>query len=222
MNVFQKIWTLLTAQASPKPETELPMPSAAMQPVAELTPIERLAPKRSAIPPAAVKPALAKAARPEAASLVRTLELLCERPGLTARDLVQELSLSPSYSRRLLKRAKAKMNAEPASRPAVGRTREAAPEPALQLALVGNSKKETATQGLAELQARLEQTEKSLATLCATPIQARGAWNLNRRAEVIRMAGEGAAAADIARSLNIPGGEVEFILKVDRMLQGGK
>lgn len=203
MKIFQNIWHLLTGQArQAEPEAKPPVVIQAEIPVQPVTPA-------------------VKADQAAPTSLQRVVDLLRKRPNLSAREIAGELSLSQDYSRKLLKRAKAQLDSESAAQASAKRTQRTASETPV-LTMVGSPRPEPPALALAELQARLEATEKSLATLCATPVQSRGTWNLNRRSEVVRLAGNGTGASEIARNLSIPAGEVEFILKVDRLLQGGK
>jgi DNA-binding NarL/FixJ family response regulator len=43
--------------------------------------------------------------------------------------------------------------------------------------------------------------------------------NLNRRSQVLRLAERGESVKEVAAAVGVPVGEVEFILKVDRMLR---
>ena len=187
MKVLHRFWAVLTGRSP------------------AIVTTERSAAPAAPAPPPSVPAATCsgKRGRPASASLLRTLDLLRERPGITSRELAEQLSVSPAYARTLLKRAQSKLPAQPVA-----------------LALVRETSQEVKNNELALLHARLDETEKSLAALRSTPPQGRGSWNLNRRAEVIRMAGAGMPAGDIAGGLNIARGEVEFILKVDRLLQG--
>jgi DNA-binding CsgD family transcriptional regulator len=129
--------------------------------------------------------------------------MLRARPDLTPKDVVAQLSVSQAYARTLLKRARMKLEAE--GKPS--------------LAVVGSPVRDSQNREIAELHARLERAEKGLATLCSTPPPARASWNLQRRAEVLRLAGSGVPCADIANRLSIPPGEVDFIVKIDEMLR---
>ena len=194
MKAFQKLWSVLTGPAPVAPAPELL--------------------SRPVIP--APKPE-----RPAASSLARAVDLVRERPNMTARDLAMELSLTPSYARTLLKRALAKLASEeplvPTPEPVAEIAEETVAAP-VQLALVAGPRMPE----LADLQSRLEQAEKSLAHLCAAPAPVRVALSVNRRAEVVRMAGGGMGTSDIAAVLGIPGGEVDFIVKMHRLLQTGQ
>jgi len=186
MKVLQRFWAALTGRSHAIVTVE---PTVAPAPAAPA-------------PPSPAATCSGKRGRPASASLLRTLDLLRQRPDITARELAEQLSVSPAYARTLLKRAQSKLSAQPVT------------------LVVRETSQEVKNNELADLHARLDETEKSLASLRSTPPQGRGSWNLNRRAEVIRMACTGMLAADIAGGLNIPRGEVEFILKVDRLLQG--
>jgi hypothetical protein len=142
-----------------------------------------------------------KRGRPTSAALVRTIDLVRTRHDITPQEIAKELKVSPSYARTLLRRAQAKASSVPALVPAV----------AVPRAAIENT--------VARLEERLADAEQVLGSLRVTPPHARGNWNLNRRAEVLRLADTGTAAGEIAARLAIPAGEVEFILKVNRILQ---
>ena len=131
-----------------------------------------------------------KRGRPMSSSLLRTLDLLRNRPEVTAREIGNELGVSAAYARTLLKRARAKVT-------------ESAPP----------------ARNWEDIRARLDEAERSILVLRQTRPDVRTSWSLNKRAEVLRLAGSGTPGRDIAAALNIPGGEVEFILKIDQMLR---
>ena len=175
MTLFRKLFAIFSAPASPQPAPKDTPPEPAIPPVSRQ--------------------------RTVSSSLARTENLLRERPDLTANDLAAELALSPSYARRLLRRARATMSA-------------ASPAPLV----VASTPIRVPDREIDDLRARLEKAETSLAVLCSSPPQSRGTWNLNRRAEVLRLAHKGMQPKEIAADMRIPAGEVEFILKVDRLL----
>jgi DNA-binding CsgD family transcriptional regulator len=127
----------------------------------------------------------------------RTLEALKHQPGITPAELASILSVSPSYARTLLRRARARK-----------------PEPVQSLRSAPQDFERT----VHELSARLTETENHLAALKAVPLHSRTSMHLNRRAEVLRLAEAGESESAIAGSMGIPPGEVAFILKVDRLL----
>lgn len=137
-----------------------------------------------------------KRGRPPSPALLRTIELVRERRNITHREVAEEVGVTPDYARTLLRRAQTKA---PLLVPAVPARHDLA-----------------AT--VADLQTRLEDAEQTLSALRTTPPQSRGSWNFNRRAEVLRLLASGVAPGEIASTLSIPAGEVEFILKVDRQL----
>jgi hypothetical protein len=63
------------------------------------------------------------------------------------------------------------------------------------------------------------ETERALDLMRTTPPNARGSWNLNRRAEVLRLHTAGHDVAAIAAAMSIASDEVVFILKVHRLMQ---
>jgi hypothetical protein len=69
-----------------------------------------------------------------------------------------------------------------------------------------------------EFSARIVHAEGDDSELRTTPAHVRRSLNLNRRSEVLRLNAAGQPTAAIAEYLGLPGGEVEFILKIDRML----
>jgi hypothetical protein len=71
---------------------------------------------------------------------------------------------------------------------------------------------------LRELSERLAETEKTLSALRSAPVHRRASLNLNRRAEVLRLSEAGEEPSSVAERLGIPAGEVEFVLKIDRIL----
>ena len=159
------------------------------------------APKPSEPPPLQHASSNNKRGRPTSAALLRTIDLVRTRHDITSQEIAKELKVSPSYARTLLRRAQAKAASVPALVPPV-----AAPRAGIE-------------NTVARLEERLADAEQVLGSLRATPPHARGNWNLNRRAEVLRLADTGTAVGEIAATLAIPAGEVEFILKVNRILQ---
>jgi hypothetical protein len=59
---------------------------------------------------------------------------------------------------------------------------------------------------------------ETLPALASVVPQRRGSLNLNRRSEILRLNEAGQSAGAIAENLGVPAGEVEFTLKIDRML----
>jgi hypothetical protein len=138
-----------------------------------------------------------KPGRPISAALSRTLDALKRQPAITPAELASVLSVSPSYARTLLRRARARQ-----------------PEPVQSFRSIPPDVERT----VHELSARLTETENHLAALKAAPLHSRTSMHLNRRAEVLRLAEAGETESAIAARMAIPTGEVAFILKVDRLL----
>jgi DNA-binding CsgD family transcriptional regulator len=158
-------------------------------------------------PVAAVPHAIstARRGRPVSATLVRTQELLVKRPAISAAELATALKVSPSYARTLLRRAKAR-TAEPVPPSAISAIAAVAPshraEPAVNTTILN----------------RLEAAEREIRDLHSARVPTRSRWDLSRRAEVIRRGVAGESAAEIAANLQMPQGEVRFILKVHKVL----
>lgn len=129
--------------------------------------------------------------RPASAALLRTMEMVRQCETVTAAEVAAEIGVTVAYARRLLRQA---------------RSNALAPASADVHVIV------------ATLQERIAATEETLARLQYTPPSARASWNLHRRAEVLRLTGTGVAPREIAEALSIPAGEVEFIVKIGRLL----
>jgi hypothetical protein len=153
------------------------------------------------------QPVLLKPGRPISAALSRTIEVLSRNPAINSTELAATIGVSPSYARTLLRRARAR-GAEPSPPAWIQSVR--AISPAAPQADVNGS--------LRELSQRLTETEKTLAALRSVPVHGRASLNLNRRAEVLRLSEAGEEPARVAERLAIPPGEVEFVLKIDRIL----
>jgi DNA-binding CsgD family transcriptional regulator len=185
---FMKMWAALRSRRNSAVNSRMtaaPAPPALPQPS----------------PPRHNPPGPARRSRSLSPSLTKTIDLLRQRPDLTAQDVAAELKLSPSYARTLLRRAQSHVPvAVPGPAPVVA-------QPPVQTTI-------------ARLHQRITQTEQALAALHAAPSDMRATCaGPNRRAEILRLAESGYAAPDIAAKLAIPGGEVEFILKVNRVLR---
>jgi DNA-binding CsgD family transcriptional regulator len=151
---------------------------------------------------------VAKPGRPISGALARTLEELAANPAITPAEISSLLSVSQSYARTLLRRARARRHDAPVPlRPHIV---QEIPHP--------DSSAEDIQTALDELSARIVQTESHVAALRTPPAPVRGSLNLSRRAEVLRLSAAGQTSAAIAGDLGVPGGEVEFILKIDRLL----
>jgi DNA-binding CsgD family transcriptional regulator len=126
----------------------------------------------------------------------RTMELLARNPDLTAAQLASLLNVSQSYARTLLRRAKM-----------------AAPQPGTAAVVPAGPDWQATVRQLAQ---RLEETESTLERLRSTPATTHPAA-ANRRADVLKLVADGQSSQSIAAALGIPTGEVEFIVKIDRM-----
>lgn len=149
-----------------------------------------------------------KSGRPIAAALTRAVEALTKNPRITPGELAASLSVSPSYARTLLRRARARL----AERPDAPQASPIHRVPPMHAAPGGTAP------SLQDLSNRLTETEKSLAALRTVPVHARVSLNLNRRAEILRLTEAGHDASVIARQLGIPAGEVDFVVKINHML----
>ncbi len=169
--------------------------------------------RTEAPPPQQVAPETPRAdnrpVRQSSSALNRAIEELRANPEISPAQLASKLSISASYARTLLRRAR--LQAEPA-------TRALLPERRLQPVAIAPANSSTVEATMQEISSRLAETEKQLASLRSSPAHTRTSMSLNRRAEVLRLHSTGKAAGEIAESLSIPRGEVEFILKVDRIL----
>lgn len=199
MRLFSKLWNRVFGASPEKSPPAMPAVASVSIPV--------FAEELSAATTGARKPG-----RPLSHSMTKAMEVVAKRPDISAAELAKALKVSSSYARTLLRRARARSaDSGPAVQPAA---LVAMPMPDAS-AVSASPKLETA---VAEIATRLEETERILSALRSTPVQARANWNLNRRSEVVRLNSTGESAADIASRLAIPPGEVEFILKVDRMM----
>lgn len=155
-------------------------------------------PAPAAIPVAVVAPSQpARPGRPVSTTLLKAVEAVAAHPNITAPELASLLSISPSYGRTLLRRARARQTT-----------------PAIQQRLQEPNPSVTLT----DLNERLTAAEKALAVVRSMPAHARTSLNLNRRAEVLRLLNRGLSSESVAEQLGIAPGEVDFIRKVDRML----
>jgi hypothetical protein len=145
--------------------------------------------------------------RPVSAALSRTVLLLGSNPQLTAADIVRELGVTKSYARTLLRRAKEK--APPASR-------QEAPQVLPVVPAVPGAGPVNAA--LDDLQRRLAQAEQNLQDLSAGPTRNLNGFGRSGRSQVVHLAEKGQSSEEIAQSLGLPRGEVDFILKVERIL----
>ena len=177
---------------------------------------------------AAPPPDSQRRGRPLSASMNKTLEVMKANPGISAAELAKKLSVSQSYARTLLRRAKSRCS-EAASKPASSQQTRAARRiettgPARQPAVLhvpcAPNEDGAVRVAVSELTSRLEQAEETIQMIRSTRSSSRGSWDLNRRSEVIRRSLAGEAPEAIASALEIPSGEVNFILKVHRVLTG--
>jgi hypothetical protein len=133
-------------------------------------------------------PVTVQVARPASA-----VEILQNEPDLTASDLAERAGVSLAYARSLIRRKQSKVIM------AVPRQ-------------VGSDGSTSVLQGqIRELARRLEDTENRLARVGASPA------SVSHRSQVLSRGAMGGAVSVIAEELGIPQGEVEFILKVERL-----
>jgi DNA-directed RNA polymerase specialized sigma24 family protein len=136
-------------------------------------------------------------------SMSTALASLERKPDMTPAELAALLSVSRDYARTLLRRARTKLEVAP---PAPIPVR--APAPVVAKAPQSPNKKKTRRPEVAP--------QDTLVTFPSAPLQPVSA---NRRSQVLRLAEHGESPKDVASAVGMPVGEVEFILKVDRMLR---
>jgi hypothetical protein len=156
--------------------------------------------------------------RPLSPAMTGAMTLLAKNPDMTAADLAEALEVSKSYAHKILRRVRERAEAEkaaarartPAKRmPPVTAQRAKEPvKPAPAPARVQAQLPVTAPQVI--------QTEREPAQAALFPSQR--SMNLNRRARVLKLHGEGKDPHSIASELGVAPGEVEFILKIQNIL----
>ncbi len=162
--------------------------------------------------------------RPMPAALRKATDLLTANPNLSTADLAKLLGVSTSYARKLVRRARelapqpecAVPNRAVPDRVVPERTlpeRTAAPAP-----VIIERHAPPASDHLPAVLNRLESLEQELQHLRASRPENRSRWDLSRRAEVIRRGVAGEDPSHIAAAMQVPQGEVRFILKVQRLL----
>ena len=144
-------------------------------------------------PKAPVAPA-APPARPLSA-----VEILQIEPGISPAELASRAGVTLSYARSLVRRR---------NKTAPAPAKAAVPPPSREVSSLKGQVKDLAK--------RLHETEGRLGQL-NTPEPAVRAEPVCRRTEVLDRSKAGASAAQIAEVMQIPQGEVEFILKVARI-----
>lgn len=127
------------------------------------------------------------AGRSKSPSLLKAIELVQSRPEITAQQVAEEVGVSRDYARVLLKRARARVSGTGS-------------EPSSVLA-----------------SAEAERREPDIHQLAQAPVRVAGNLHLDRRSNVIRLNRKGTPADVIASDLGLSRGEVEFILKVNRL-----
>ena len=183
--------------------------------------------------PVRVKPALQAVeeeeirpvGRPVSRSLTFAVEQLAMHPEITAAELADRLNVSRDYARTLIKRGRLKLNARTPKL-----TRVAAPVTVPVVAPVTTSRltsvsapsaapaiKDTIAKDLDELRRVLEDTRAQVRELAAAPPPVRRNLHLNKRAAILNLRQKGNQIEDIAEQLDLNVGEVEFVLKVDRL-----
>lgn len=154
----------------------------------------------------------ARPGRPVSPSMSATLELVAKNPTISAAELSRKLSVSPSYARTLLRRARAKAAINEDSSP---RTQSSAQ---IRLALPAVAETPHLGSVVNELANRLGHAEDTIEHLRRARPQTRASWDLNSRAEVIRRSLGGEPREKIASDLGVPSGEIDFILKIHRIV----
>ena len=166
-------------------------------------------PVRCRVQPPAPEPPPRVAGRPMSPSLAKAIELVSSNDNITPQDLAKEIGVSKDYARTLIKRAKSKLSERT---PKLVSTlshvvEEKGPVPAFEV-----------SDAVDELRRSLHQTQAQVEQLLQAPALPRTSLNANRRANVLRLQQKGRPAQEIARELGINLGEVEFILKVNRLV----
>ncbi|MBC8167526.1 MAG: hypothetical protein H7Y20_16855 [Bryobacteraceae bacterium] len=171
------------------------------------------------VPTQPAEPATQRPGRPPSSSMDHTLRAIKANPSISPAQLAAQLSLSTSYAGTLLRRAKAK-----APQPKVTPIKQPA---RIHAVLAASPAAVSPAQGdpglqsvVAELTTRLDKTEETLQHLRVSGPKSNVSWDLNRRTDVIRRSLKGETNGGIAHELSIPSGEVDFILKVHKILAG--
>ena len=129
------------------------------------------------------------------------LALLAEDPDINTADAAAKLDITRDYARTLLRRARNRV-AHPAA-------------PEIQ---PSRSEQDADLRALIQqLSSRLCEAERLLDSLRFVPPASRTGWGSNRRTQVLQLAAAGKDPAAISSELGLPSGEVEFIIKVDRL-----
>jgi hypothetical protein len=170
-------------------DTAEQVPASSEEPIVTPAAPVKSAPRRSAAP---------RRGRPVSSTLEKAIELLAGDPQITPAQLAQKLSVSRDYGRTLLRRARARLEQEP---------RPAASKPA------------AAAKKMAAVPSAPPSTPPEAACTPSLSIPFPQSINLNRRVQVLRLASQGEAPQSIAARVGIPTGEVEFVLKMDRLLR---
>lgn len=181
-------------------------------------PLAAAAPPRSLPKPAAQprsQPVLN--ARPVSTSMTRTLRALEANPGISAGELAKLLKVSASYAGKLLRKARTSEEHEPlpCAKASLGAARNGA------LSVLSPTVQDAGlSSAVAQLTTRLTEAEDVLGRLRRSGPKSKGAMDVNRRADVLRRHERGETPAAIATELEVPVGEVMFILKVQKILTG--
>jgi hypothetical protein len=168
-------------------------------PVLPLTPRSPLQADATTQAPAPPTPFSAPAGRAVSKSRTNTAERAAEavraNPAINSTELAAHLGVSSSYARRLLRKV-----------------RESTDAPAGPVAC--SMPLFPASMTMEVLHGRLTEAERALEIMRSTPPALRNDWNLNRRSQVLRCHSQGLKPEQIASELQLPSGEVKFILKV--------
>jgi hypothetical protein len=161
------------------------------------------------------------AGRSVSPSLAKAIALLVSNPGLTSLELADGAGVSRGYARTLLNKAKASVKASVKERQPIPKVAK----PSIVRENV-REKRDHVKKDLGpdmrdavdELRRSLQETQAELHDLAAAPVVPRTSVNLNKRAKVLHMQQKGRPVQEIAKEMGMNVGEVEFILKVDRLI----
>lgn len=144
----------------------------------------------------------------------RAQKLLQAHPQLTPAELSQVLQVTPAYARSLLKQAqKHRSTRRTAGRVSGQSSGKSAPLPApVREAVPGLE------DTLEKLNRRLSEAEQALLQLRSARNGSSEQLAADRRVEIIRRVLQGESPESVARSLQITPGEVQFTLKIHRIV----
>lgn len=168
--------------------------------------------------PAPVAPVLTVQAPP---TLLRTMELLAANPQLSPQQLSLEFGVSRDYAALLLKRAEKSLPPRERPQPALTVVAPVATIPAAAAPVVPNPEVQELHNSVNELRKSLEAAQVQIQQLAmAAPVlPTTRTFTTGSRASIQRLMLKGRSAGEIASELGIPTGEVEFTMKVDRLIR---